>query len=264
MSVGQCVHVMIARSKTSEHFVSLMGIRVFLFSILTLVSCSTNKEQGASVDQIVETNVKRSNTTNASPDILNDHTMWVHMCEGLEEEFGNVCEVTTPGGAWVRFVEPGDPNEVGDVVEWGKGGIRRTSNDLETTRRFCAFVGETEDYILLRFGCGSPCYYLYVLPLDSIRDPIQRYWPLESDLQNNLVLFGTSGMYRVTGDTLVTVENLITMDKAVVTDTTVRGIENGVNRIDSLSLNDGTVFLRYVNRRDDTIVIRRNARNDFR
>ena len=48
---------------------------------------------------------------------------------------------------------------------------------------------DSKDFIVLRYGCGSPCWGIYVLPLDSINSITDMMYEMAFDSANNLVCY---------------------------------------------------------------------------
>lgn len=51
------------------------------------------------------------------------------------------------------------------------------------------FIDENKDYIVMRQGCGNPCWIGYFLPLDDSIKPGMFHEYLDYDLNNNLIVY---------------------------------------------------------------------------
>jgi hypothetical protein len=94
------------------------------------------------------------------------------------------------------------------TVHWGNNRIKRSSEPqyiLGPPADYLYYECHNDNCIILSAGCGSPCWYIYVLPLDSSR-PIKKIWyPFAYDMENNLV----AGV-EFSGDTIMRITNFET------------------------------------------------------
>ena len=79
------------------------------------------------------------------------------------------------------------------VVQWGNSLKLKTCPDtlhLDGHETWIPeFIAENKDYIVLRQGCGNPCWVGYFLPLNDSIKPRYIHEYLDFDLKNNLVAF---------------------------------------------------------------------------
>src|ERR1035437_3714439 len=93
------------------------------------------------------------------------------------------------------------------VVQWGNSLKLKTCPDTlhvdghETW--IPEFIAENKDYVVLRQGCGNPCWVGYFLPLNDSVKPRYIHEYLDYDLKNNLVAF-------IKGDNIIEIVNLKT------------------------------------------------------
>lgn len=96
--------------------------------------------------------------------------------------------IRTPLGITIRFKIINDSSF---LIQWGHPLNLKTFPDtlkLDVHEAWIPrYIAENKDYIVLRQGCGNPCWVGYFLPLnDSIKEQtIHEY--LDFDLSNNLV-----------------------------------------------------------------------------
>ena len=79
------------------------------------------------------------------------------------------------------------------VLQWGNRNNLRMLDDtffLNIQESWQPrFISENQDYIVMRSGCGNPCWIGYFLPLDYSIDPIIISEYLDFDLDNDLVAY---------------------------------------------------------------------------
>ena len=79
------------------------------------------------------------------------------------------------------------------VVQWGNSLKLKTCPDtlhLDGHETWIPeFIAENKDYIVLRQGCGNPCWVGYFLPLNDSVKPRYIHEYLDYDLKNDLVAF---------------------------------------------------------------------------
>lgn len=51
------------------------------------------------------------------------------------------------------------------------------------------FEWDSHDFVILRYGCGSPCWGILVLPLDSVKPVRNLMYEMAFDSDNNLVVY---------------------------------------------------------------------------
>lgn len=123
------------------------------------------------------------------------------------EEIGRATRpgtIRTPRGATITY----DYNfQTGTfAVRWGKGKLTRGPSPSYQLTGGCepAYVEwENDHFIVMRIGCGSPCWYAIVLPLGRTTAPETIYYPLAFDSAHSLLA-------TVGDDTLLEVRNLRT------------------------------------------------------
>jgi hypothetical protein len=98
-------------------------------------------------------------------------------------------------------------NDSSYVVQWGNSFKLKTCPDtlhLDGHETWIPeFIAENKDYIVLRQGCGNPCWVGYFLPLNDTIKPRYIHEYLDYDLKNNLVAF-------IKGDNIIEIINLKT------------------------------------------------------
>jgi hypothetical protein len=83
---------------------------------------------------------------------------------------GNALQVTQKGSHW--------------TIRWGKekaDRIFQPSKDAGGPMKDPAqvdFLWDSEDFIILGYGCGSPCYMGLILPVNSTKQPFERWFPV--------------------------------------------------------------------------------------
>jgi len=84
-------------------------------------------------------------------------------------------------------------NDSSYIVQWGNSLKLKTCPDtfhLDAHETWIPeFIAENKDYIVLRQGCGNPCWVGYFLPLNDSVKPRYIHEYLDYDLKNNLVAF---------------------------------------------------------------------------
>jgi hypothetical protein len=96
------------------------------------------------------------------------------------------------------------------LLEWGNKNLSRILLDTfycespSTSRP--TFEKENQKYIVLRFGCGSPCWGTIFLPLNEKQEPKKIHYHYDFDLERDLVIYLDSDESNPT----ITTYNLIT------------------------------------------------------
>ncbi len=84
-------------------------------------------------------------------------------------------------------------NDSSYLLQWGNSLNLKTFPDtfnLDGHETYIPkFIDENEDYIVMRKGCGNPCWIGYFLPINDSIKPISIYEYLDYDLENNLVAY---------------------------------------------------------------------------
>lgn len=99
--------------------------------------------------------------------------------------------LTTPQGKIIdyHFVK----NSRIYFLQWGTKNSLRTHPDTLTlddrSVRNPVYVAEGKDYIMMEYGCGSPCWVGLFLPIDKNKPPIEIHEYQAYDLANNLVAY---------------------------------------------------------------------------
>lgn len=71
-----------------------------------------------------------------------------------------------------------------------------------------SFQWESKDFLVLRYGCGSPCSGVWILPLDSVFNARNIMFELTYDPENNLIAYLDNDNF-----TYLLIENLKTCQK---------------------------------------------------
>ncbi len=126
-------------------------------------------------------------------------------------------------------------------VHWGNKDIQRNL-DLYSggaPNHFAYYEAENDKFIILKAGCGMPCWFAVFLPLDSIKSAFEIQMPEAYDLTNNLVA------YNGYQDTIVWVENFLTRHKVPILGHNCGSAFNG-SCIDSISVKDRVLYIHYL------------------
>lgn len=96
----------------------------------------------------------------------------------------------TPLGVTIEFKLINDSNY---IIQWGNPTNLRTLPDtfnLDGHETWIPkFIDENKDYIVLRKGCGNPCWIGYFLPMNNSIKPMSVSEYLGYDLENNLIAY---------------------------------------------------------------------------
>jgi hypothetical protein len=130
-------------------------------------------------------------------------------------------------------------------LEWGNKNLTRVLLDTfycespPTSRP--TFENENEKYIVLRFGCGSPCWGAIFLPLNENQEPETILYQYDIDLERDLVVYLDSNE----DDPTIAIYNLLTKKK--VKHKVDFGCESAIPTycLDSISINGDKVFYRW-------------------
>jgi hypothetical protein len=102
----------------------------------------------------------------------------------------NFHPITTPLGGIIKHKIT---NDTSYVIEWGKSSNMRTFPDtfrLDGHDSWMPrFIAENKNYIVLKAGCGNPCWTGYFLPIDKSIKPQKYPEYLYFDLDNHLVVY---------------------------------------------------------------------------
>ena len=130
------------------------------------------------------------------------------------------------------------------LVVWGSGEYNKVQYD--TLPMFA--VGPpllewyNEDAICLRQGCGSPCFFAYILLFKT--GEIKRYmYPLAYDIPNNLIAYASDNY---DSKTFLWVENLLTGEKREIIEDYLPGPYSGLS-IESINFNHSGLFVKWRN-----------------
>jgi hypothetical protein len=109
------------------------------------------------------------------------------------------------------------------------------------------FEWDTHDFVVLRYGCGSPCWGIFILPLDSVSAVRHLMYEMAFDAENNLVAYLDCDTY-----TSLIIENLKTKQS--------RRIEFPFKTdhgefigfwIEDISVKDNMLYIKYYNPNKD-------------
>lgn len=153
-------------------------MRVFLFVslIFVLISCRHN-------------NTIKSIVDNDSIGSLNKDSIIVDSIYG-KGQWSSFKDFKTPIGRYIRFKII---NKSRYIMQWGDSINLRMYPDTfyldGLSNGIPLFIEENKDYIVMKSGCGSPCWVGYFLPLNNITEPFAAHEYLGYDLNDNLVSF---------------------------------------------------------------------------
>jgi hypothetical protein len=112
--------------------------------------------------------------------------------------------IRTPGNVTIEFVREG----AGDYeIRWSRGPLHRS-----TSQRIAPTGGgepaylwwESKQFVVLRQGCGSPCWIAVVLPLDARQEDRLYWYPVAYDRDRNLLAYLGEDVRSVVAENLVT------------------------------------------------------------
>lgn len=131
------------------------------------------------------------------------------------------------------------------LLEWGNENLRRVHPDTfycesPATRR-PTFEKENDKYIVLRFGCGSPCWGTIFLPLNEKQNPETILYEYATDLESEVVVYLDSNEDAPT----ITIYNLRTKHK--IKHNVDLQCESAIPTycLDSLSIHGDSVYYRW-------------------
>ena len=116
--------------------------------------------------------------------------------------------IHTQGDVTIEFFGEGEDTY---EVRWSRGSLHRS-----TSQRITPTGGgepahlwwESTQFVVLRQGCGSPCWFAIVLPLDP-QEPDRLYlYPMAYDRQRNLLAYLGDDVRSVVAENLVTHKTL--------------------------------------------------------
>ena len=149
-------------------------------------------------------------------------------------------DVTTPKGSFVRYRASSDSTY---IVFWGNQNFQRKLDELPVSSDsgYPRFKLESDKVLVLRAGCGNPCWIGFILPLNA-RSPVRVYsMPLAYDMERCLVVHpGESSP-----DTTLWVENFITSERQAIPGPACQSAFVG-HCVDSLSFSGNALFIRWI------------------
>ncbi len=150
--------------------------------------------------------------------------------------------VITPRDNFIKYSITSDTTY---KITWGNNKFSRDMDD----RAFGApawvpfFKHENDSVLILEHGCGSPCWYGIILPLNTTSDIQIIQFPLVYDINRSLIVY--IGGY----DTLICIENLLTKTTRHVLFEGCTSAFNGYC-IDTVWIDDKQVNVKYHNDAD--------------
>jgi hypothetical protein len=162
-------------------------------------------------------------------DSISDKGSWV----------SNFKTVTTPNGVLIKFKINNDSSY---LIQWGDSLTLRTYPQTFKWDgheiRIPWYIGENKDYIVMKQGCGNPCWIGYFLPLTDSIEPRSIYDYFDYDLDNNLVAFPKD----------TNIIRIVNLKTNLTEDHTTYGCRSAVLGycIDSLSIKDKTLRYKWI------------------
>ena len=78
-------------------------------------------------------------------------------------------------------------------IKWGNKKFERVLSKQYNCKHAPHWIPtiewSTPQYIGLKYGCGNPCWGLFILPLNSIDSVIERMYDFDVDSQRNLIVY---------------------------------------------------------------------------
>ncbi|MFA5300736.1 MAG: hypothetical protein WC389_21310 [Lutibacter sp.] len=132
---------------------------------------------------------------------------------------------------------------------WGNNELKNTS--IDTIHVFPNGKLNLEYFnskaIIVRQGCGSSCFFAYVLPIfQNVKEKLYMY-PLAFDTTNNLIAYGNDK-----NDLLLTIENYISYKKMNINEDFLKGPFSGFC-IDSIFFQSNGLFIKWKNSDDELV-----------
>ena len=134
------------------------------------------------------------------------------------------------------------------LVKWGK-----SNSDMlycDTLPMFPIgtplYQWHNEEAICLRQGCGTDCFFAYILLFKA--GEIKRYmYPMAYDTLNNVIAYADSNVPEV----FLVVENFLTGEKKEIIEDYLRGIHSG-HSIESIRFNQNGLFVKWQDCKNET------------
>jgi hypothetical protein len=137
------------------------------------------------------------------------------------------------------------------ILEYGNSSFHRSLLNQFPCQTADAWIPSLEwdnhDFLVLRYGCGSPCSGVWVLPLDSANQARNIMFEIAYDKKNNLIVYLDNESY-----TSMIIENLKTYqrEKIEFPFKTDHGEFIGY-WIENISIKDKKLFYKYSNPNED-------------
>ena len=130
-------------------------------------------------------------------------------------------------------------------IAWGNRHLLRTLSMYMdgAPNHFAHYKDESSSVIILERGCGMPCWYAVILPLDSAKPSFEIEMPEAYDMRNNLIA------YNGYQDTIVWIENFHTRQRVPILGNNC-GSACNIYCVDSISVNNRELYLHYLTEYD--------------
>jgi hypothetical protein len=149
-------------------------------------------------------------------------------------------DVITPKGNFVKYRASSDSTY---VVFWENKDFKRKLDEFQVSSDsgYPRFKLENDKSLILRAGCGSPCWTGFILPLNAM-SPVRVYsMPLAYDMERNLVVL--PGEFRP--DTMLWVENFVSSAHQAIPGPGCPSAFVGYC-VDSLSFRGNELYIRWI------------------
>ena len=216
-----------------KRIIYILPLLICLISCLTKNSSSNEKNYTDSDTLKLETKGAESNNNLAKEDSNSVPPCYWH----------DLNNIRTPNGIQINYRLVDDSIY---FIEWGKENNLRTLPDTF----YCdapaftkpRFIEGNENYLVLRFGCGSLCWAGIFLPLNKDRTPQTIYYYYDYDLENDLVVYADSEEEHAT----ISVKNLKTEE--ILKYKMEVECESAIPTycIDSLSIQNGELYYKWI------------------
>lgn len=147
-------------------------------------------------------------------------------------------DTTLENGYFIKYNQTSDTSY---VVSWGNNSFERhlEERQFDMPGNIPRLSKHNNSVLIMKLGCGTTCWHDFILPLDTIRDVQDIWYPVVYDMGNDLVVY-----IGYQADTLLTVKDFFTGNAISIFGEPCDGIFFG-QQIDSLAFSGKMLFLRY-------------------
>ena len=145
--------------------------------------------------------------------------------------------INTENGYFVKYSLVSDTSY---IISWGNKKFHRNLDEktIGADAWYPRYEYSNDSVIILRAGCGNPCWYALILPLNKNKQIRRVDFPEGYDMKNNLIV------YLGNNDTLIVIENYLDGKRKAIIGKNCGSSFNGYC-IDSISINNRQFYMRW-------------------